>query len=44
MFVAWYGGGDQQVSRVNTLGMGIHNLELELSVNPGIDSRVKREY
>ncbi len=22
MFVAWYGGGDQQVSRVKTLGMG----------------------
>lgn len=22
MFVAWYGGGEQQVSRVKTLGMG----------------------
>jgi hypothetical protein len=22
MFVSWYGGGDQQVSRVKTLGMG----------------------
>jgi len=22
MFAAWYGGGDQQVSRVETLGMG----------------------
>lgn len=22
MFVAWYGGGQQQVSRVQTLGMG----------------------
>lgn len=22
MFAAWYGGGDQQVSRVGTLGMG----------------------
>ena len=22
MFAAWYGGGDQQVSRVATLGMG----------------------
>jgi hypothetical protein len=22
MFAAWYGGGDQQVSRVDTLGMG----------------------
>jgi len=22
MFLAWYGGGDQQISRVQTLGMG----------------------
>jgi PilZ domain-containing protein len=39
MFVAWYGGGEQQVSRVKTLGMG--GLFLSVSNAPPVGANVR---
>jgi hypothetical protein len=39
MFVAWYGGGEQQVSRVKTLGMG--GLFLSVSNAPPVGASLR---
>jgi len=39
MFVAWYGGGEQQVSRVKTLGMG--GLFLSVCNSPPVGANLR---
>jgi len=42
MFVAWYGGGEQKVARVKTLGMG--GLFVEEPNSPAVGTKVRLSF